>query len=88
LLDYQFYREILGKKFFTGQAPPDEAVAGMINTALGYNSGLTVAVCRLGEGCIVLNSLLVRANLSLEAPHPAAERLLRNMLDFDRSEAR
>ena len=82
LLDYQFYREILGKKFFAGQAPPDEAIAGMINTSLGYNSGLTVAVYKLGEGRILLNSLLVRENLTGKAPHPVAERLLRNMLMF------
>jgi hypothetical protein len=88
LLDYQFYREILGNRFFSGQATPDEVVAGMINTALGYNSGLTVAVYRRGQGRIVLNSLLVRENVSAETPHPVAERLLRNMLNFARSEAR
>jgi len=88
LLDYQFYREILGNRFFSGQATPDEAVAGMINTALGYNSGLTVAVYRRGQGRVVLNSLLVRENVSVETPHPVAERLLRNMLNFARAEAR
>lgn len=82
LLDYQFYREILGNKFFSGQAPPDESVAGMINTSIGYSSGLTVAVYRRGQGRIVFNSLLVRENLSSEASHPVAERLLRNMLNF------
>jgi hypothetical protein len=82
LLDYQFYREILGDKFFSGQTPPAEVVAGMINTALGYSSGLTVCVHRLGKGSLVLNSLLIRENLSAEASHPVAERLLRNMLHF------
>jgi hypothetical protein len=82
LLDYQFYREILGNKFFSGQPPPDETVAGMINTSIGYSSGLTVAVYRRGQGRLVLNSLLVRENLSAEASHPVAERLLRNMLNF------
>ena len=88
LLDYQFYREILGDKFFSGQAPPDEVVAGMINTAIGYNSGLTVVVYRKGQGRLVLNSLLVRENLSVETPHPVAERLLRNMLNYAGSAAR
>ena len=86
LLDYQFYREILGDKFFSGQAPPAEVVAGMINTALDYGSGLTVAVYRHGEGRLVLNSLLVRENLSVGASHPVAERLLRNMLIFARGD--
>lgn len=88
LLDYQFYREILGEKFFTGQDPPAEVVAGMINTSLGYSSGLTVAVYRLGEGRILLNSLLVRENLSPGASHPVAERLLRNMLVFAGQDSR
>ena len=82
LLDYQFYREILGNKFFNGQTPPAEIVAGMINTSIGYSSGLTVAVHRRGQGRIVLNSLLIRENLSTEAPHPVAERLLRNLLNL------
>jgi hypothetical protein len=44
-------RECPGRnKFFRGQASPDEVVAGMINTSLGYSSGLTVSVHRLGEG--------------------------------------
>jgi hypothetical protein len=86
LLDYQFYREILGNRFYSGQSLPDEVVAGMINTALGYSSGLTVAVYRHGQGRIVLNSLLVRENLSVEASHPVAERLLRNMLVFAKSD--
>jgi hypothetical protein len=33
-----------------------------------------------GNGRPVLNSLLVRENLSVETPHPVAERLLRNLL--------
>jgi len=84
LLNFQYYREILGDKFYSGQAQPDEAVAGMINTALGYNSGLTVAVFRIGNGKVVLNSLLIRENLSGNTFHPVAERLLRNMLNFQR----
>lgn len=82
LMDYQFYREILGEKFFRGQTPPAEVVAGMINTSIGYNSGLTVSVHRVGAGRIVLNSLLIRENLSAKASHPVAERLLRNMLNY------
>jgi hypothetical protein len=87
LLDYQFYREILGNKFFSGQTSPAEVVAGMINTSLGYNSGLTVSVHRLGKGSIILNSLLLRENLSPEASHPVAERLLRNMLNYAKAES-
>ncbi len=82
LLDYQFYREILGDKFFGGETAAHEAVAGMINTGLGYNSGLTVAVYRRGMGRLVFNSLRVRENLAPGEFHPVAERLLQNMLSF------
>ena len=63
LLDYQFYREILGEQFFSGQDPPAEVVAGMINTSFGYHSGLTVCTYKIGAGRLLLNSLLVRENL-------------------------
>jgi hypothetical protein len=80
LLDYQFYREILGGLFWTGQDVPDEIVSGMTNTSISYSSGLTVCAYRLGAGKFVLNTLLVRENLSGSASHPVAERLLRNLL--------
>jgi hypothetical protein len=82
LLDYQFYREILGNRFYSGQDAPDEIVSGMINTSLLYNSGLTICAYKLGEGKLLLNSLLVRENLSGTSSHPVAERLLRNMLVY------
>ncbi len=82
LLDYQYYREILGEHFFVGQQPPDEVVAGMINTSYGYQSGLTIGVYRLGAGRVIVNSLRVRENLSATTSHPVAERLLRNMLNY------
>jgi len=82
VLDYQFYREVLGEVFLVGQDPPDECVAGMINTSFGYASGLTVATHRLGKGRMILNTLRVRENLAPESSHPVAERLLRNLLSY------
>jgi len=77
LMDYTFYRELIPDLVWTGQDAPAEAVAGAINTAQGYSSGLLVAVHALGAGRFVLNTLLLREHLGR---HPAAERLLRNML--------
>ncbi|MBE3071145.1 MAG: glycoside hydrolase family 2, partial [Planctomycetes bacterium] len=77
LLDTTFYRELIPDLAWVGQDPPAEAVAGAINAAQGYSSGLMVAVYDLGAGRFVLNTLRVRENLGR---HPAAERLLRNML--------
>jgi len=79
MMDYAFYREIIPDKVWSGQGPPSEAVAGAINAAQGYSSGLLVAVYELGAGRFILNTLRIRENLG---KHPAAERLLRNMLRF------
>ena len=77
ILDSTFYREILPNNGFNGQNVPAEVVAGGIHTACGYNSGLTTAVYKLGEGRFTLNTLRIRENIGAD---PVAERLLRNML--------
>ena len=79
LMDYDYYREIIPDLVFTGQDPPQDAVAGAIKASQDYASGLMVSVYRIGEGRIVLNTLRIRENLD---HHPAAERLLRNMLRY------
>ena len=79
MMDYTFYREIIPDAVWSGQDPPAEAVAGAINAAQGYSSGLLLAVYELGAGRFILNTLSIRENLG---QHPAAERLLRNMLRY------
>jgi hypothetical protein len=79
IMDYTFYREIIGNGVWVGQDPPAEAVAGAIKASQGYQSGLLVAVYDMGAGRMVLNTLLVRENLG---KHPAADRLLVNMLRY------
>ncbi len=79
LMDHQFYREIIPASAWISQDPPKEAVAGAIKASLDYASGLMVSVNSFGAGNFVLNTLLIRENLGI---HPAAERLLRNMLHF------
>ena len=95
ILDPVFYREILpqhallrcynvGRGFTQEELTaeldtPDEAVCGANRTSANYASGLHVAVYRLGAGRFILNNLLVRENLGRV---PAAERLLRNMLNY------
>ncbi|MBN1845341.1 MAG: hypothetical protein JW810_06625 [Sedimentisphaerales bacterium] len=78
LMDYTFYREIIPDAVWSGLDASAEAVAGGINASQGYASGLMVAVCRLGAGRFILNTLRIRENLG---PNPVAERLLRNMLN-------
>jgi hypothetical protein len=79
LMDYTYYRELIPDDVWQGQDPPAEAVAGAIKASCDYASGLMLAVHTLGEGRFVLNTLKIRENLET---HPAAERLLRNMLRY------
>jgi len=79
LMDYTFYREIIPDMVLIGQDPPTEAVAGAIKASQDYSSGLTLAVYQSGAGRFILNTLLIRENLGT---HPAAERLLRNLLNY------
>lgn len=79
MMDYTFYREIIPDAVWSGQDSPAEAVAGAIKASQDYSSGLLVAVYELGAGRFILNTLLIRENLGR---HPAAERLLRNMLRY------
>ncbi len=79
VMDYGYYRELIPDVVFMGIEPPSDPVAGAINASWGYQSGLTVAVYRLGAGEFILNSLPIRDNLGKV---PQAERLLRNMLRF------
>jgi hypothetical protein len=77
LMDYTFYREIIPDAVWMNQDPPVEAVSGAIKASQDYSSGLMLSVYPLGAGRFVLNTLLIRENLGR---HPAAERLLRNLL--------
>ncbi|MCX6996435.1 MAG: glycoside hydrolase family 2 [Kiritimatiellaeota bacterium] len=79
LMDYTFYREIIPGLVLAGQDPPAEAVAGAIKASQDYSSGLMLAVYKSGSGRFILNTLLIRETLG---SHPAAERLLRNLLNY------
>ena len=79
LMDYTFYREIISDVAWVGLDAPAEAVAGATNTSQDYSAGLSLAKYRCGAGGFILNTLLIRENLST---HPVAERLLRNMLQY------
>lgn len=79
LLDYVYYRELIRDLAFNFEVPPAEAVAGGIEAAVNYGSGLLISVHQQGAGRLILNTFLIRENLG---SHPAAERLLRNMLRY------
>jgi hypothetical protein len=81
LMDYTFYREIIGPAAFSGQDIPTEVAAGAIRAVHGseYASGCLTAVYRTGAGMYILNTLRIREMLG---GNPVAERLLRNMLNY------
>jgi hypothetical protein len=79
LMDDDVYREIIPDVVLTDIDPAGEAVAGAINASWGYQSGLTLAIYRLGAGRFIVNTLKIRENLGKV---PQADRLLLNMLRF------
>lgn len=79
LMDYTFYREIIPDLVWSGQDPPTEAVAGAIKASQDYSSGLMLAAYELGAGRFILNTLHIREHLGA---HPAADRLLLNLLHY------
>ena len=79
-MDHQFYREILPEHLWDkNKEAPGEIVAGAIKVSQGYGSRLFLAVYPFGFGKFTLNTLLIRDNLGT---HPAAERLLRNLIRY------
>ncbi|MBN1343586.1 MAG: glycoside hydrolase family 2 [Phycisphaerae bacterium] len=84
VMDYGYYRELIPDVVFMDIEPPADPVAGGINASWGYQSGLAVAVYKLGAGEFILSTLPIRDNLGKV---PQAERLLRNMLRFAGREA-
>jgi hypothetical protein len=80
LMDHQFYREILPEYLWgKNKEAPGEIVAGAIKVSAGYGSGLFVAIYPFGSGKFTLNTFLIRNNLGT---HPAAERLIRNLIRY------
>ncbi len=79
LMSHPYYRDIISPLVWLDQDAPSMAVAGAIKASQDYQSGLMVAVNDLGAGRFILNTLDIRGQLG---SHPAAERLLRNMLRF------
>jgi hypothetical protein len=83
LMDYTVYRDLIPDALWMGQEPPREAVAGAIKASQDYASGMLITVNDLGAGRFILNTLRIRENLG---SHPAADRLLKNLLRFAANE--
>ena len=89
ILDWDFYDEVAGRQMFLdGDTPDTTIVAGFVTglSQLGgwtnarfCNSGVLVGEYRFGNGCLVLNGLPLLPNLDR---HPAADRLLLNLIAY------
>jgi hypothetical protein len=68
---------------FDGQDMPDDVAAAAFAVGYscpgGYASGILAGAYRLGAGRLVLNTLRILENLD---QHPAADRLLLNLIEY------
>jgi hypothetical protein len=84
VMDWDYYGPVISHYFFEGQDTPDEVVAAafaLCHSAPpgGYASGVMIGLYRFGEGRFLLNTFKVLENVDA---HPAADRLLLNMLRY------
>ncbi len=86
ILDWDYYGPVIPRYVFEGQETPDDIAAVFFTTGFapsptknGYGAGLIVASYPFGAGRFLLNSLQILDNIDR---HPAADRLLLNMIDY------
>jgi hypothetical protein len=88
IMDWDYYGPVIPSHVFQGQETPDDIAALFIATGYasltevvpsGYSSGLLTASYPFGGGRFVINSLRVLDNIG---QHPAADRLLLNMIGY------
>jgi len=85
IMDWDYYDQVIPHHFFEGQDTPGDvaAVAFAVGYSCpgGYASGVLVGSYEFGVGRMVLNTLRVLENLD---GHPAADRLLLNLVRYAR----
>ena len=84
ILDMDYYGPVIPHDIFEGQDTPDDTIAASFATGYnhypsGYGCGLLMAAYRLGAGRFVLSTPPVLDHL---AAHPAADRLLLNLVAY------
>lgn len=84
IMDWDYYGPIVPKEVFEGQDTPDETIAagfatGNAQFGNGYGSCLLMAMYKSGKGRIVLSTPYILENLDT---HPAADRLLANLIRY------
>jgi hypothetical protein len=88
MLDWYYYTQMHPRWIFEGQEMPDEVVAAGFATGYttpgGYASGFLVATFKFGAGRFVINTFPILDHLG---HHPAADRMLTNMVHYARAGA-
>jgi len=88
IMDWDYYGSVIPRYVFEGQQEPDDVAAAFFAVGYasmtervmsGYASGLVAASYPFGAGRFLLNSLRVLENVDR---HPAADRLLLNMVAY------
>lgn len=82
IMDWDYYGPLISNLFFEGQETPDDVAAAAFAVCHssrpdGYAAGVMLGSYRLGQGRIVLNTFRLLENVDR---HPAADRLLLNLL--------
>ena len=85
ILDWSYYDQIIPHAMFEGLAAPDETMAAAFATGYacpgGYASGLLMGAYRFHAGTMFLNTLRILEHIDV---HPAADRLLLNLIAYVR----
>jgi hypothetical protein len=88
ILDWEYWGEVTGHAWFTVPAAPSEVMAAGFAVGYscpgGYASGLLIGRQGVGRGTLLFNALALLEHLG---QHPAADRLLLNLLDHAHSAA-
>lgn len=86
ILDWDYYGPVIPRYVFEGQDVPDDIAVAFFATGYtphqgktGYAGGLIAATYPFGAGRFVVNSLRILENVDR---HPAADRLLLNMISY------
>ncbi len=83
ILDWYYYGPVIPHHLFDGQETPAEVIAAAFaagySTRGGYASGILLGAYHFGEGQFILNTFPVLDQLD---HHPAADRLLLNLVKY------
>ena len=85
IMDWDFYGHVISQKILEDIATPDDVAAAAFQTGATldancpYNSGIMLASYPFGAGRFIVNTFNVLENLGA---HPAADRMLLNMINY------